>query len=106
MTTKAKTKKAAAKKAKPEPPTPPGLRADDFPPSPRPVRGLNDTGRVGVPVEGHFVDIVGGEHKGIYGVWESTTPDGKHAVVRGRDAKSDRYSVLISDLAPALAGRR
>lgn len=113
MTTKKATKKAApkkrthkasTKKATPKVKKAPETRRVDPPETSLPVRGLNDTRGPNAPVEGHFVDVVEGEHKGRYGTWVST--EGDFAVVRTRDAYTDLFTVPISALRPAEAGRR
>lgn len=69
-----------------------------------PSRFINDQRGPTAPVLGHFVDIVSGEHKGRYGTFE--TVEGNEAVVRTRDAESERLNVKVSDLQRAEAGRR
>lgn len=60
---------------------------------------------------GHFVNVVKGEHKGIYGVIEEVfdyddAGRPKTVVVVSRDADSAHYSVDYGDLEPAEAGQR
>jgi hypothetical protein len=69
-----------------------------------PSRFINDTRGPTAPVLGHFVDVVSGPHKGRYGTFE--TIEGNEAVVRTRDAESERLNVKVSDLQRAEAGRR
>lgn len=64
------------------------------------TRGLND------PVLGQFVRAVSGAHKGRYGVFHSLAPNGKDAVIRTRDNRTDLLSVKVADLRPAEAGLR
>lgn len=94
--------KPKAKKAKDE--TPERVHPEvasaptPIPPSINDVRGDDEA------VLGHFVDVVSGEYKGRYGVFEELTGD--VAVVRTRDNDSLRFSCKVSDLVPAEAGRR
>ena len=74
-------------------------------PTPVPAQ-INDRREDDAPVLGHFVDVVSGEHEGRYGVFETLNHDEKTAVVRSRDAESERLVVKLSDLRPAEAGRR
>lgn len=54
---------------------------------------------------GAFVDVVEGEHEGRYGVLvEAHSLD--TAIVRTRDAASERIVTKYSELRPAEAGRR
>lgn len=92
----------AAKPKKKEAPAPVDLRVDA---GPTPVpSSINDVRADSDAVLGQFVDVVSGEHKGRYGVFEELT--GEAAVVRTRDADNDRLSCKVSDLVPAQAGRR
>jgi hypothetical protein len=55
---------------------------------------------------GHFVTVTGGEHEGLYGVYESNvsgTKDGDPLVVnvRQRGADNNLVTVNYADLAPA-----
>ena len=108
-----KTKKAsstAKRKAAPKKKTALSVRESAKEPEARvtdpknPSRFINDTRGPTAPVLGQFVDIVSGPHKGRYGVF--TTVEGKEAVVRTRDAESERLNVKVSDLQRAEAGRR
>lgn len=65
---------------------------------------INDVRADDEPVLGHFVEIVKGENKGRYGVFEEVFGD--TGVVRTRDADMLRLTCPLSDMVPALAGRR
>lgn len=99
-TTKAKPEAASA--AGPQEAVHPAVAAA---PTPVPA-GINDRREDDAPVLGHFVDVVSGEHEGRYGVFETLNSDGETAVVRSRDAESERLVCDLSDLRPAEAGRR
>lgn len=66
--------------------------------------GLYDVRGDDEAVEGHFVDVVSGDHEGKYGVF--LYAEGDTAVVKARDDLSDTFTTKITDLRPALAGRR
>lgn len=99
-TTKAKAENATA--AGPKEAVHPAVAAA---PTPVPAQ-INDRREDDAPVLGHFVDVVSGEHEGRYGVFETLNSDSKTAVIRSRDAESERLVVKLSDLRPAEAGRR
>lgn len=56
--------------------------------------------------EGEFVEIKEGQYEGRYGVWHSTTKDGRFATVMTRDNDSENLQVEVKKLKPAQAGRR
>lgn len=88
-----KTKKAAQHPEVASAPTP-------IPPA------INDVREDSAAVLGHFVEVIKGDHKGRYGVFEEIGNDEKTAVVRSRDADSLRFTCPVADLVPAEAGRR
>jgi hypothetical protein len=114
MTAKKATKRAtprkkAAQKASSRPPVQKATESADnkrdLDAAPTPVPpGINDVRDDSAAVLGHFVDVVGGEHEGRYGVFEVV--EGKNAIVRTRDNDSALITCKISDLVPAEAGRR
>lgn len=82
-------------------------KAEDAPQAPdATVRSTNDTRGVHDAVEGHFVDVVDGPHKGRYGVLLTVGENPKESTVRTRDEYTDLISVDYADLRPAKAGRR
>lgn len=94
----------APKKVKDDPQTQPATAT--------PVILTNATAREDdVPLQGHFVEVVSGEHEGRYGVFESvgsTTAAGYPTtiVVVTRDDDSERLVLRIEDCRPAVAGGR
>jgi hypothetical protein len=64
------------------------------------------------PIQGHFVDVIAGEHEGRYGTFEEVaTADPETGVpstivVRTRDDQHERLVVEYEDAVPARAGGR
>lgn len=104
MATKPKaTKKAAPRKKAPAKKTETPQHRDAGTVGKAPL-GINDVRADDEAVLGHFVEVVNGEEKGAYGVFEEV--EGDDAIVRTRDNDSRRIVVPIKDLIPAQAGRR
>lgn len=101
-TTKAKAETASSAGPKKKEAVHPAVAAA---PTPVPAQ-INDTREDDAPVLGHFVEVIGGKYEGRYGVFETLNYDEKTAVVRSRDAESERLVIKLSDLRPALPGRR
>jgi hypothetical protein len=74
--------------------------------------GIADTDREQPPIEGGWVDVVDGEHKGRRGAWRLTTEreDGepKTILVRTRDELNELIEVAVKDVrhAAGYAGGR
>jgi hypothetical protein len=85
-------------KTKPKAKTPKAKKARKAPPDPRPLydRRSDEDG-----VEGHFVDVISGDHKGDYGVFLYS--EGDTAIVKS--LASGTFSTPISNLHPALVER-
>jgi hypothetical protein len=97
MTTKTKPKSQTPKpkaKAKPK-------KAKKTTPAPSDPRPLYDSRSDEDAVEGHFVDVVSGDHKGDYGVFLYS--EGETAIVKS--LASGTFSTPISNLRPALVER-
>lgn len=113
MATKTKAAKKPAKAAKPkaqkkaskkkEAPKKPVEHVTD---PKHPGRFINDARGPAAPILGHFVDVVGGEHKGRYGVFTTVDDKEEWGVVRSRDEFTDLLNVKVSDMRRAHAGRR
>ena len=110
MATKAKAK-PKAKSSTPKTKTPKGQRRTPkvtdsvFPVQDVTARSDDDA------LVGHFVDVVDGDHKGRYGVLDSTSePDADGYPSRGtvitRDQHNETINVKYADLRRAEAGRR
>jgi transcription elongation factor len=96
------TVRSRSSKKSPAPTVTPALEAAPTPAPP----AINDVRADDEPVLGHFVEVVSGEYKGRYGVFEEVDRSGRGAVVRTRDDDSARIVCDIGDLVPAEAGRR